>query len=117
MAIARKGKRSIVVDGEEFLWWVARDGESPDRLGKTLALHVVDTAGELCVKYTLWQPYDQRHVVVIGRRFRNEPGCGGAHRRFRCPEFGDSNIVYPSAVAELIRWCIADRRTPPELDG
>lgn len=113
MAISRKGKRAIVVDGAEYFWWVRSSKGS-------LTLHLVDSTGQLCLQYTS-KDYTSGgdawcHVAVIGPKFRSVSGCGGPHRRFRCPEFADSAAIYPKDVAELIRWSISERDDPVEVD-
>jgi hypothetical protein len=116
IAVSRKGKRSITVDGREYLWWVQEDYEPPfvPSIGKSL--RVIDTSGELSVEYHLGQPSDVCHVVVTGRRFRSLGGCGGPHRRFRCPTFTEGPAVTPAHVASLIRWAEERGDAPLEVD-
>jgi hypothetical protein len=99
MAISRKGKRCIVVDGEEFLWRYWNGGA-----------HVVDLNGKLNVACT------KRIVCVRGPRFRRVEGCGGPHRFFMCPDFFRI-ACNQKQVAELIRWAISRGRDPEEVDG
>jgi len=104
MAVSQKRKRPIAVDGREYLWWVVPDYDPPYVPSTGTSLKVVDTAGEMFVEYHLGQPADVCHVVVQGKRFRSVPGCGGPHRRFRCPVFAPGPAVTPADVAALIRW-------------
>lgn len=105
MAVSRKRKRPISVDGREYLWWIVVDYEPPFVPSAGTSLKVVDLPGELFVEYHLGQPPEVCHVVVQGRRFRSVSGCGGPHRRFRCPVFAAGPAVSPADVAALIRWC------------
>jgi hypothetical protein len=107
MAVSTKRKRPIVVDGREYLWWVVPDYEPPFVPSAGTSLKVVDTVGNMCVEYHLGQPGDVCHVVVQGKRFGSLTGCGGPHRRFRCPVFASGPAVTPADVAALIRWCEA----------
>ena len=99
MAITRKGKRPITVNGEEFLW--KSNGQS---------VQVCDLKSELNVIT------DDGLVLVKGRRFRSVSGCGGLHRLFRAPDFFWIGIYYPSRVAEFIRWATEQGPDPEEID-
>ena len=104
MAISKKGRRLITVDGERYLWWVKTEDDHP-----VLAGHPVVTAasedGALLVQYHLEQTDQTRYLTVIGRRFRDGYQYIGRHRRFRCPRFEEDRSVTPSLVAHLLRWC------------
>lgn len=104
MAVSRKGKRPITVDGRRYLWWVQEDGDLPFVPSDGRSLCVADTEGDMFVQYHLGQPSDVRHIVVIGRRFPSVDGCGGTYRRFLCPSFDDGPAVTPAHVAAFIRW-------------
>jgi len=106
VALAKKGRRPITVDGVQYQWWVAEWDESP-QVDYLQTLAVASEDGRLFVRYTLGQPPALRHVVVEGPDFQgtSEPG---PWRRFRCPAFGEPTMVTPKDVAALIRWC----RTP-----
>jgi hypothetical protein len=97
MAVSRKGKRSIVVDGEELLWRFWNGGA-----------HVIDLRGQLNVKSA------RGLVWVRGPRFRSVEGCGGLHRCFRCPDFFFV-ASGPAAVAKLVRWAVRPGRDPEEF--
>lgn len=114
MTISRKGKRRLEVDGRTYYWW-AEWSTTPDA-ERDVFLFVVDEDGDLALKYpTANERYG--YVLVIGHRFRDVPGCGGAPRRFMCPPFGDSCTVYPGAAAELIRWAESSRMDSVEVDA
>lgn len=116
MAVSRKGKRPITVDGRRYLWWVQEDRDPPFVPSAGHSLCVVDTEGDLFVQYHLGQPSDVRHVVVIGRRFPSVDGCGGTHRRFQCPSFDDGPAVTPAHVAAFIRWSETCDNAPMEVN-
>jgi hypothetical protein len=65
MTISRKGRRRIVVNGREFLWYVAEDVD--DACVPTLT--VVSSDRRFLVRYALLQPDELLHVVVIGPEF------------------------------------------------
>jgi len=104
MAVSRKRRRPIAIDGREYMWWVTQDDEPPYVPSVGISLKVVDKSGDMYVEYHVGQPADVSHVVVKGKRFRAVTGCGGPHRRFRCPVFAAGPIVAPAQVAAFIRW-------------
>src|SRR5690349_10226198 len=98
MAVSRKGRRKISVDGAEYVWWIV---PQYDEWGD--ALHVVGEARELHLVYALEQSDERRFVTVLGRAFRGHARFGDVHRRFRCAAVGQPGLVKPSDVAALIR--------------
>jgi hypothetical protein len=116
VTISRKRKRSIVVDGEEYLWWVVEDDTPPFVPSRSTTLKVVSVDGELMVDYPLGQEEDLCFVVVLGKRFRAVSGCGGPWRRFRCPLFCPELAVTPACVAELVRWATSRGPDPVEVN-
>ena len=115
MSVSRKGKRPISVDGRRYLWWVSQDWEPPYVPSNGTSLTIVDASGEFGVEYHVGQPPDVRHLVVKGRRFRVS-GCGGPHRRFRCPIAVDGPAITPATVAEVIRWATTRGEDPVEVN-
>jgi hypothetical protein len=112
MTISRKGRRRIVVNDREFLWYVAEDVDYA--FGPTLT--VVSSDRRFFVRYALLQPDELLHVVVIGPEFRN-PGCGGCWRRFRSPRFGTIETVASGDVRALIEWALDSEQLPVEVDS
>ena len=98
MAVSAKGRRRLEVDGHSYLWRVGPD----DVFGLTVTVASKDR--DLLVQYALIQSDEERHVVVLGRRFRNETKSG-SYTRYRCPAFGTYETVTPKDVAALVRWC------------
>jgi len=113
MTVSRKGKRPIVVDGQTYLWWV--DDKGRDGYWGGMALKIVDEFGEFGVKHPIGLPPDRCHLTVMGRRFRVS-GCGGSHRRFRCPVVIQNGVVTPRGVAELIKWSTEAGQDLTEVD-
>jgi hypothetical protein len=117
VATATKGKRRIVVAEREYYWRVGRDSDHPFRPGER-SIYVGSYDLEFIVRYPLFQPSERRHIIVIGPELASA-NAPGPPRRFRCPRFGDENIVYPSAIRELIDWCQDSRgwREPVDEHG
>jgi hypothetical protein len=110
MTISAKGRRRLEVDGNAYLWWVQ---EELDCFGH--ALTVASDDKHFLVRYTLIQSDEHRHVVVLGRRFRNETR-GGAWRRYRCFAVGTHETVTPKDVAAFVRWCTTGTDALIEVD-
>lgn len=110
MSVSAKGRRRLEVDGHSYLWWVGFDEDAV-----SLTLTVASEDKQLLVRYALIQSDEERHVVVLGRRFRSET-YSGPWRRFRCPAFGKHETVTPKDVAALVRWCTTSTDTLIEVD-
>lgn len=115
MALRKKHRRSMVVDGRRFLWWIAEDEASPFS-PCLLALTVASEERRILVRYHLEQPDELRHITVLGPEFREVGGCGGPWKRFRCPAFGGPDGVRPLDVEALIRWCAIRGEPTVEVD-
>ena len=111
MGISRKSRCKIVVNGREYLWYVAPDVDA----GDVPTLSVVSADRSFFVTYTLWQPESERHVVVIGKDFRGAT-CGGPYRRFLSPAFGTLDTVSPKDVRALIEWALLPGPPRQEVD-
>lgn len=110
MTICRKKRRRIVVNGREYLWYVAPDPDEFD----VPTLTVVSSDRRLFLRYSLLQA-EERHVVVIGPEFRGVE-VGGTWRRFRCPAFGTLETIAPGDVRQVIEWAIMREQLPVEVD-
>lgn len=114
MAIAKKGRRKIVVGLREFLWWVHADWENYNAPGAA-TVAVASNDRRILLSYVLNQDEQARHVIVIGPEFRGVLQSG-PYRRFRCPMFGFADEIRPSHVAELIMWCTDPGPLPEPTD-
>lgn len=74
MGIATKKRRKIVVNGENYLWWVT-EGDGPGMI-----LYVVSQDKHFMVQYELEQPNGEEYLAVIGRRFAGATtgGCNSS---------------------------------------
>jgi hypothetical protein len=102
------------VSDREYYWRVAPDSGHPFRSGER-SIYVGSYDLKFIVRYPLFQPCELRHIVVVGPEFAGVDNPGPP-RRFRCPRFGDENIVYPSAIRELIDWCQDSRGMREPVD-
>jgi hypothetical protein len=111
MTISRKGRRRIVIDDREFLWYVAEDVDN----GGVPTLTIVSTDRRVFLRYALLQSDELRHVVVVGPVFRGVE-TEGTWRRFRSPQFGTMETIAPSDVRALVEWALAPDPWPQEVD-
>ena len=114
MAISTHRRRRIQIDGIQYLWWVVTDFE--EEFFTQPKLTVASRDRQLLVRYCLQQSQETRYLVVLGPQFRGIPGLGGPWRRFRCPSFGDSSMLLPKDVANLVRWCTETGQATTEVD-
>jgi hypothetical protein len=112
MAIARKNRRSIEVEGREFLWWVYEELE--ELAAMTLAVASADKS--FLVRYPLHQPDDNRHLTVLGREFPGLLEDRGSWARVRCPALTSGEVVKPSDARCLIEWCLHSERELVQVD-
>ncbi len=107
MGVATKNRRRIVVQGRNYLWYIAKDIEDfPNSVSGDLhALNILSEDKRFIARYHLGQTDEQRrHITIIGREFGgiDEPGCW---KRFLCPDWCPNSAVTPSVVREIIEWC------------
>ncbi len=96
MAIARKGKRQLTVDGQLYLWRVISEFDQTHFDGVQASVSADE--GPLYIEYGLGQPQESRHLWVDGRRVP-------------CPLFeSDDGVLSSSGVEKLIRW-FSNRKT------
>ena len=100
MGVRTKGRRKIVVDGQEYVWYVAENYDGPGNV-----LHLASHDKKLAVMYPIYDEIKQQYIVILGERFAGAE-TGGTWKRFVCPEFDSEGIVTPKHVRELILWCM-----------
>lgn len=97
MAISKKGKRSIIVNGRAYLWWVFYEYDQTEFDG--IQIKIVAKNQAFHIKYGLQQAPENRYVVI---ELRHEAG----RIHVRCPRFENGQgIITPSGISELIKWC------------
>ena len=112
MAIARRYRRKLVVDGRAFFWCV-RDTDADDWYGLTLT--VVSEDKRFLVHYRLGQPDGHRYLIVIGPEFPTLPPSGN-WRRVLCPEWQRGSGIQPADVRRLIDWCLHSDQAISQVD-
>src|SRR5215212_2377743 len=113
MAIRRKYRRRLEVDGRQFLWCV-RQVQPEDWPGFTLI--VTTEEKRFLVHYYLGQAEQARHLTVIGPEFAGASVARRGYRGVRCPEWQRTASLQPVDVVRLIRWCLDPERPLIDVD-
>ena len=111
MGVRTKGRRKIVVDGEDYVWYVAENDDGPG-----VVLHVASQDKKLAVMYPLYDEIGQQYIVILGERFTGAE-TGGPWKRFVCPQFESDGVVTPKHVRDLILWCLDPLLERESTDG
>ena len=114
MAVARRKKRKILVNGRVFFWYIKGDAYSP-----FVVLHILSPDKTFIINYTLRQSKSHAlswtnewlppFVVVLGGEFGGLK-MSGCYRRVRLPEWEEDIVATPSFVRRLIEWCLDENR-------
>jgi hypothetical protein len=118
MGVAKKNRRTIVVNERNYFWYIAEDVENfpVEVMPNLYALNVISEDKKFVVRYHLGQKDPStRHLIVIGEEFVGQD-CRGPCRRFRCPRWGSENRVTPKHVRAAIEWCLAENKEIVEVD-
>ncbi len=113
MGIAKKGKRKLVHDGDDYFWWVEDDFEG--HTGHSLIVTVSSEDKKFLVKYYIDQR-DRFVVTVLGARFCANIETGRVWKRFSSPQFGNTGMFTPKDVVSLIRWSLSSSVKKIEVD-
>lgn len=110
MAVAKKRRRKLHVQGRLFLWYIADDYDSADQL-----LHVVSEDKRFNIQYALGQsvipaPY-RAHLIVVGAEFPGLRDSGGIMMPVAVPDWGDDRLITPGFVRTLIAWSLSGEKT------
>lgn len=98
MAISRKGKRKITVDGKEYLWWVFNEQDQTEFDGNQIKVVASDQVGY--IKYGLEQNDLKRYVVIALREHKYKV-------HFYCPKFeSEEGIISNSGIERLVQFCL-----------
>ena len=113
MAVSRKSRRNLLVDGRPFRWWVC-ESEPDCWVGK--ALTVVSDDRRFFVRFYLGQQPERRFLVVQGREFAGLPDAGGCWIRVQCPDWQSGPGIRPSDVRRLVDWSLSPHETRVRVD-
>ncbi len=108
MAVAKKNKRNIVVDGTTYAWFVRDDCEHSAVCAQFTLLIMSDNK-EFFVHYPLHQQGERNFLVVLGKVFGGNGEFGGQWQRVACPEFETGAAVTPQVVRNIVVWALQDK--------
>lgn len=101
MGVSAKGRRRISYQGQDFVWWVAPDGDDCDRM----YLNIVSADKSIVLAYRV--DGESFSVISKGRGL-----CGrkmpGTWQRCRLPLDEPLMVVTPRDVAQIIAWAAGD---------
>jgi len=112
MALDRKSRRQIDIEGREYFWWVYEEWEDSGPV--TLAVSSADR--RFLVRYPIHQSDNGRYLTVVGREFAGLPKRRSGWTRVRCPALTTGDIVKPSDVRRLIQWCLRPKSELIQID-
>lgn len=92
MGVRKKGRRKIVRNGRNYVWYVSEDYDSP-----LMLLHICSEDKKLVLVY----PLSSNYVVSTGRIFQGHETH--VWERMFLP-FESAEYITPKFVAELIDW-------------
>lgn len=113
MAVRNKGRRKLMINNRQFVWWVGESNEC-GWVGDVLTVTSHDR--RFFVRFYLGQQPEQRFLVVEGREFAGLPDAGGSWLRVRCPEWSAGASVKPSDVRRLIEWSLTPDQQRVRVD-
>lgn len=111
MSVSKKGRRTVTVNDNRYVWYVAEDRDSPDNV-----LHIISDDKQLIVHFHLGQRENDAHVIVIGKKFGGVADVGHGWRRFRCPKWDAGGAITPGVVTSFVKWCLSETKDVVEVD-
>ena len=98
MAVSKKGKRRITVNGSKYLWWVYEEYDQTAFDG--YQVKILSENQSIYFLYGFEHNSKNRFVIMALNQNRL-----GVH--LLCPKFEDeSGIIKPSAIKGIIEWCL-----------
>lgn len=99
MGVSAKGRRRISYQGQNFVWWVAPDGDDCDRI----YLNIVSEDKSIVLAYRV--NGESFCIISKGRRLHGEK-TSGKWQMCRIPFREPLMIVTPKDVAQMIAWAV-----------
>lgn len=111
MAISKKNKSKVTVDGKEYLWWVFDEYDQTTFDG--IQIKAVCSDQTHFIKYGLQQEEDDRKLALILKDYTKLVHLSSP------PKFEDNKgIITKSGIIWMIEWCKQDiHEVQYALDG
>ncbi len=95
MSVAKKGRRKITYDNQEYVWYVSQDDESDYYI-----LHIISEDKRLILSVPL--QVTTLYVISKGNIFQGKK-TNGRWNRYLFP-FAVPDVITPKSVAMIISW-------------
>lgn len=95
MSVRKKGRRKIIYDNNEYVWYVSRDDDSP-----YLLLNIVSADKSLILSVPLH--IEKPYIISKGKIFQSAK-TNGCWNRYLLP-FDIPQVITSKFVAALIAW-------------
>jgi len=102
MGVSTKGRRRIQYQGQNFVWWVAPDGDDCDRI----YLNIVSEDKSIVLAYRV--DGESFYIISKGRRLHGEE-TSGKWQRYAIPFLEPLMVVTPKDVARIIAWAVDEK--------
>lgn len=99
MGVSAKGRRRIQYQGQNFVWWVAPDGDDCDRI----YLNIVSEDKRIVLSYRV--NGESFRIISKGRQLHGEK-TSGKWQWCRIPFQEPLMVVTPKDVACIIAWAV-----------
>lgn len=107
MGVSAKGRRRISYQGQNYVWWVAPDGDDCDRI--YLNIVAEDKSIVLACKLN----GESLHIISKGRQLHGEK-TSGRWQMCRAPFREPLMAVTPKDVARIVVWAVEEREGQSE---
>jgi hypothetical protein len=98
MAISKKRKNRVDVEGKEYLWWVFDKTDQTEFDG--IQVKAVNSDQSMFLKYGLQQLESDRKIVISLRDYAKLVHISSP------PKFeNEDGIITKSGIARLVNWC------------
>lgn len=108
MAVSKKSRRAIAVNGQQYIWFVRDDGEYAG-IGSAVTLHIIASDKKLVVAYPIHQTGTHNLIALHFLQASEHTIADGICRHVECPGWEADKPITPGIVRKIILWCLQDQ--------
>ena len=108
MAVSKKGRRTIAVNGQQYIWFVRDDGEYSG-IGSVATLHIIANDKKLVALYPIHQTGTHNLIALKSVHIGERTIVDGICQHVECPGWETDKPITPGIVRKVIQWCLQDR--------
>lgn len=108
MAVSKNGRRTISVNGEQYIWSV-RDDCDYAGIGSTATLQISSGDKKLLIDYPVNQSGIRNIIAIHALQVGDDTIADGICRHVECPGWEKGKAITPGIVRKIISWCLEDR--------